>query len=725
MAESSAVSTVTVGVGGTETGEMVRLEAQPLRLISVDGGRRYACDFVVAGRVKRRDGSPSSWVIAPEALEAAVDKFSGVAVFVDHEGFFDLGRKVRDLAGVTESALFADDRIEGTIRLYEEGAGAWASALFDQMLDDQALGREVPDVGLSAVFWHRATDVEDDYVTIEFTQVESVDVVFGPGAKGAVRAALQAVGADLRPQSGGGGSESLSPGNSGAIPGGGNEMGEENTAQKPVGAGDGAPPVAPAPAPVAVSTAPPVQPAAVSTAPPVQPLVADPFGGWTPEQAALLQQEQQRQMQLQLASCQTFLDTQLRLLSPELPQASLDMLRKEFQGRLFPAHELQAAIDGQRTLLAELHSAGVVRGMGQVRGMLNDVDQITLAYEKLMGLDVSEPVQPLTGIRELYLALTGDRQMRGEFNPEFATLQATTTTIMAEVTANVLNKVLLAQWLALGEVGYLWWERIAEVQEFTTLQQVKWITVDGFVDLLPVLEGGEYLEINWNDYAETSEWVKSGGYVGLTLEMIDTDDVGSWKMVPRGLATAGLRTLSLAVSALFTANAGTGPVLADGNNFFDAANHLNLITAPLDADNWDLAVQTMYAQQEQGSAKRLGIKPRFCLVPIGQEKKALQIFSSDVEPVSNVSYANVRATTRDNVITVPDWTDEDNWAAVADPVLAPAVGVGFRWGKVPELFSVTDPRMGLMFTHDTLPIKVRYLYTVGVVNYRGAVKSNV
>jgi hypothetical protein len=257
MEESSAV-TVSVGVGGSETGEMVRLEAQPLRLISVDGGRRYACDFVVAGRVRRRDGSPSSWIIAADALEAAVDLFSGVAVFVDHPGFFDSGRKVRDLAGVTESALFSGDRIEGTLRLYEEGAGAWASALFDRILEDQAVGRAVPDVGLSAVFWHRATDVEDDYVTTEFVHVESVDVVFGPGAKGAVRAALQAVD--------GKGSQSLSPENAGADPGEGGistMSDEEITTRQPVAGGDGAPAAAPVVQPVAVSAAPPAQPMAV------------------------------------------------------------------------------------------------------------------------------------------------------------------------------------------------------------------------------------------------------------------------------------------------------------------------------------------------------------------------------------------------------------------------------------------------------------------------------
>jgi hypothetical protein len=37
---------------------------------------------------------------------------------------------------------------------------------------------------------------------------------------------------------------------------------------------------------------------------------------------------------------------------------------------------------------------------------------------------------------------------------------------------------------------------------------------------------------------------------------------------------------------------------------------------------------------------------------------------------------------------------------------------------------VVSPLSGLMFTNDIMPIKVRYMYACGVVNYRAMVKSN-
>jgi hypothetical protein len=692
---SGTNSRVTLGVGGVdlEGGELVRLEAQPLRaLASVVGRpRRYRCVLISAGRVRRRDGKPSTWVIDGEAIRAGAQLFAGVSVFVGHPGFLESGRNVRNLAGVTESVVeFIEGELSGVVALYDTEAGALCAALFDQILADRKAGRPVPDVGLSALFWHRTEMVDDDRITTEFTHVESVDVVFGPGTQTAVRAALQAVqaGATIAPEGG--------------------MMDEIGTVQTPVGGGDGA------------------LPAAASVAPAVQP-VAEPggFGGLTPAQVASLQKSYQQSQDLLVGQCQAFLDAQMTMLTGQLPQASLDHLRKQFGGRVFATSELEAAIGNQRDLVASLTQGGVIRGMGITEGqMMDSLDQITLAYEKLMGLPVDQPVRPLSGIRELYLLLTGDREMRGLFNPEYAQLSYTTSATMAEITRNVLNKVMLAQWVALGEAGYNWWQKVCHLEDFASLQQISWITVNGFGDLSTVTEGSAYAEISWDDARETADFIKKGGFVGLTLEMIDKDDVQAWRAVPRGLATAGIRTLSAAIAALFTDNDGCGPALTDTYYLFDATNHLNLITQPLDPDTWDIAVQTMFKQQEGGSSKRLGIRPKYLLVPVEQEKKGYQVLGSGVEPVSGVFYENVRKMATDNVVTVPEWTDEDNWAAAADPVVAPGIGIGFRFGRVPEIFTVTDPRMGLMFTNDVLPIKVRFFYAVGIVNYRALVKSN-
>ncbi len=71
----------------------------------------------------------------------------------------------------------------------------------------------------------------------------------------------------------------------------------------------------------------------------------------------------------------------------------------------------------------------------------------------------------------------------------------------------------------------------------------------------------------------------------------------------------------------------------------------------------------------------------------------------------------------------PEFTDANDWAGVADPMKNPAIGVGFRFGRVPEVFS--DPGGQRMFTNDQLDLKARYFYTVGVIDWRAVLKRNV
>ena len=83
------------------------------------------------------------------------------------------------------------------------------------------------------------------------------------------------------------------------------------------------------------------------------------------------------------------------------------------------------------------------------------------------------------------------------------------------------------------------------------------------------------------------------------------------------------------------------------------------------------------------------------------------------------------AMAKNRVIVVDLWTDANDWAACADPRLYPTIGLGFRYGRAPEVFSVASPTAGLMFTNDTMPVKVRFFFAVGPIDYRGLYKANV
>lgn len=411
-----------------------------------------------------------------------------------------------------------------------------------------------------------------------------------------------------------------------------------------------------------------------------------------------------------------------KLVQSGLPEPLAEAVRAQFRGRTPSSAELDEEIARFRSAWAQALTRSTIKGLGRVAGMVTPLEKVTLAFERLMGLPETAAhrgVARLSGIRELYDLLTGDWERYGIFRPERVTLANATTTTLTSVVANVLNKVLLRAY----ESRPQWWRLIAHEEDFQTLNTVRWITVGGFGDLDTVAEGGSYTEKSWDDAEETAEFVKKGNYIGITMEMIDRDDVAAVRSIPRRLGLAAYRTLSAAVAALFTANSGVGPTLSDGKALFHA-DHGNLGTAALSADSWDAVIQAMWKQTELNSSKRLGIRPRYCLVPIELEKTALTIFESDLEPGVETNNANVRRNSS-SVITVPEWTDASDWAAAADPGDLEGVCIGYRFGRAPEIFVADSDAAGSMFTNDEMRIKVRFVYAVGIGNYRALYKSNV
>ncbi len=391
------------------------------------------------------------------------------------------------------------------------------------------------------------------------------------------------------------------------------------------------------------------------------------------------------------------------------------------------AVQLQRDVATLQTSLAAQTAATVVQNLGaSTDGGRRDgriamgqapIEQLQTAVDAMFGVRqaAGTALSRVRGIKDLYLYTTGDYEMRGIFQPEHAQFANATTSTLNDLVKNALNKY-LAQYF---QDQYLWWEQIAEIVDFGTLQDPTWITMGGFGDLPTVAEGATYTELTITDTAETSAWFKKGGYIGITLEAVDKDDTGGVAQIPRKLAQSAYRTLSAAVANIFTQASGVGPTLSDGVALFNAA-HNNLATTALSAPNWEAAMQSMYKQTELSSGRRLGIRPERLLVPIELEATAAQIMNSDVMDAN--LQRNIRKGSA-QVVTCPEFTDANDWVALADPMKNPAIGVGFRFGRTPEVFS--DPGGQRMFTNDQLDLKVRYFFTVGVIDYRAVRKHNV
>lgn len=649
--------------------------------------REFKARLVTAGIPLLSDKRPANMLLPAKVLETAAQlgAFDAKAVFLDHAGWFDYP-SMANLIAVTADTHWNDTTlaVEGLLRFYDTTLANEALSLVDAILQDQVDGAETPDIGLSLSLypiWAEREKPSDPLTLKAIRHVESVDLVFQPATDSRITTALSAL----------------------------NLLAQETATMTELIVSPLAADSQPAPGAYPGSTT-PLAPAAA-----------------TPDPWALA---------IAATASRTL------IAATDLPAAA----KARLQVSTYVTPEaVEAAIANERTYLAALTAASVVQLGGPpprspgITGMRSSMDQLDEALTALVLGQRPEHAHPLSGLREFYLALSGDYEMSGMFHPDRVMLANVTSATMASMVANVLNKVVVTEF----QLYPHWWESFTRREGFSTLQTVRWIVLGGVGELPTVAEGAAYTELTWDDKYESATWVKKGGYLGLTLEAMDADDVGRLRSAPRALAQAAYLTLGKAVSTVFTSASGLGPTLIDTGTLFNATavsstgGHANLGTAALSSASWTAAKLAMRKQVEVNSGERLGVltSPRFLLVPPDLENTALTVLASENMPgtANNDLNPDAEGSTRDarvaaaqrRIVVVDLWTDTNNWVATADPNLYPTVGLGFRFGEAPEIFSVASPTAGLMFSNDVMPVKVRWFYACGPMDFRGLYKANV
>ncbi len=459
-----------------------------------------------------------------------------------------------------------------------------------------------------------------------------------------------------------------------------------------------------------------------------------PAGGGTLESVQLSAQQAQMSKYL--------LD--LGLQAAKLPAAMEAYVRAQFEGQTVDPAALNAAIGSARKLVTDLTGSAVVQGPGRIHGMFDSRDQIQAAVDDLFEVPRDESLKALKaaklqGIRELYLTLTGDYDFHGGFYADRA--QLATTADFTGLVKNALNKIVVNTWDVLGRAGYDWWTKVTTVEHFNTLNSITGTLVGTVGDLPVVAEGGAYTELVVGDSPETASFTKYGGYIPLTLELIDRDETRKLKVYARELASAGLRKVSKLVAAIFTANGGVGPTLADTGALFNAtavtdaggAGHANLLTTALAAAQWEVVASAMYAQPMliknaagvYGTGPKMAVNPKYLMVPRQLQLTAMKILYPTLENAAQIYSENQQRGQPGDVVTVPEWTDATDWAAVIDPRVVPSIYVGERFGIMPEVFIAGDELSPAVFTNDEHRLKVRHFLAVWVNDFRALHKSNV
>lgn len=453
-----------------------------------------------------------------------------------------------------------------------------------------------------------------------------------------------------------------------------------------------------------------------------------------------LADEAAKAREIRRAMCQSLLEA--GLASAKLPEAAKARVRKQFEGEVFEPSELDEALADARDFVAEVTGASVIQGVpgGMHLRMYNSADKLQAAVDDMLGAPREKDmagleVERLSGIKELYLMLTGDRRFHGGYFPN--RVQLATTADFTGLVTNSLNKIVADRWAEYGKAGYDWWTNIVTVEHFETMNDITGTIVGSIKELPSLSESEEYDELSVGDSKETGTFQKYGGYVPLTLELIDRDNYRKLAQYPNELAKAGIRNISEQVAAIFTANSGVGPTMADTGALFNATavttagGHANLLTTALAATQWEIVATAMYDQPmlvdggtNLGTGKKQALNPRYCLVPRALESTARDLFLNEWK-VDDSKHAQNLLKGSVVPLTVPEWTDANNYAAVADPLLAPSIFVGERFGLMPEIFIAGGELAPAVFMNDEHRIKVRHIIAVWVNDYRTLHKSNV
>ncbi|GHO56779.1 hypothetical protein [Ktedonobacter robiniae] len=436
--------------------------------------------------------------------------------------------------------------------------------------------------------------------------------------------------------------------------------------------------------------------------------------------------------ELQRQRCELLLER--RLSESILPEPVKSQVRGRFQQRLFEEQELEHELSAALTMMAQLTRDGLVRGHGyekaSITGMVSEAEKVQASFDAMFDLEIDTGrlgnVRGFTSIREAYARVTGDSSLQGgisgssqlgqlpmsPFGPTgFISEADVTTASFSYLLGSSMNKRLLKDYQA-WPAEWMKFVSIAPIRDFKQQSRVR---MGAFGSLAIVPEDSPYQSITLGDSAATYVAQKRGNLVPISREAIINDDLHAIKQIPGKLAVAAAYTLAEFVYGFLANN----PSIYDGQPLFTTgAPHNNLGAQALST----LALQqgvTAMREQTNFAGKRIGLRPRYLIVPPELEWTSMVVTKSAGVPGSPNNDINPMLGYVQPIVS-PQLTSSTQWFLAADPREIDTIEVGFVGGQVnPALFIQDQPMLGLNFTQDVLTFKCRHEYGGATTDFRG------
>jgi hypothetical protein len=436
------------------------------------------------------------------------------------------------------------------------------------------------------------------------------------------------------------------------------------------------------------------------------------------------------EVQLQRAE----LTLERRLQESILPQAVKEQVRARYRGRIFEEGELEKDLAGALHMMAELSREGIVRGHNYVKpeigSQITESEKIQAAFDRMFDLEIDSArlgnIRGFTSIREAYARVTGDASLIGgitgqsllgqirvsESAPIARITEAdTTTATFSYLLGTSMNKRLLKDYQAWPAE----WQKFVSIMPIRDFKQQTRVRLGAFGSLPVVAEDTAYTAVTLSDSAATYVPQKRGNLVTVSRETIINDDLQAIKQIPTRLAVAAAYTLAEFVYGFLSSN----PTIYDGSALFTAgAPHSNLGASNLSTSAMQSGITAM-REQTNYAGKRLGLRPRYLIVPPELEWTAMVATKSAGVPGSNNNDINPMLGYVTPIVA-PQLTSATQWFLAGDPREIDTIEVGFVGGQVNPVLLIQDsPLVGLNFSQDAVSFKVRHEYGSCVTDWRG------
>lgn len=349
----------------------------------------------------------------------------------------------------------------------------------------------------------------------------------------------------------------------------------------------------------------------------------------------------------------------------------------------------------------------LLRRQAAVRGLLHRVD--AEKYKLKQDGDQEFRHDSLIDLARSVLHAEGVSGVMGMSRTQIAERALHTTSDFSAILSDAANVTLREGYDSVPST----YEEFTKKKNVSDFRDISSVEISNGGKLEKVNEHGEYRRTSLVEGAEKYRLTKFGIVIGRTFELIVNDKIGALTDIPRKLGVRAREKENEVFWSLILSN----PVMSDGYNFF-SAQHGNLGTGGVMSDTtFGEARAKMRVQRDLDGELISGLAPEWLVTPAQLETGAEKILSpliipgtvADLNPFRNKLKPMVEPRLDANSLTAYYLFASKAKRAIAEMSLLD--------GRGPEIFT----REG--FDIDGQETKVRYIFGMGLIDWRGAFKN--